>query len=125
MIEHNTGKVYYSGAGDLPLIWYKAEEKKCEKVSSAGLLLGVMSEGLYNEEVITLSKGDQLIVVSDGMIDFEANGEKKSDYDLFFTSIKPILGNKKSFDLIKNVTFSVEKSKEIVDDCSLIFIEKN
>jgi phosphoserine phosphatase RsbU/P len=125
MIEHSTGKVSYSGAGDLPLIWYNANEKSYNKVTSSGLLLGVMADGQYNEEVIQLSKGDQLIVISDGMIDFEANGEKKSDYDLFFNSIKPKLGTKHAFDLIKDETFSVEKSKEVVDDCSLIFIERN
>jgi len=124
MIEQDTGKVYYSGAGDLPIIWYKASEKDCNRVSSSGLLLGVMADGQYNEEVITLASGDQLIVVSDGMIDFEVNGEKKSDYDLFFNSIKPKLGNGESFDLIKDETFSIQKSKEIVDDCSLIFIER-
>lgn len=125
MIEHNTGKVHYSGAGDLPIIWYNANDKTYNKITSSGLLLGVMADGLYNEEIIPLSTGDQLVIVSDGMIDFEYEGEKKSDYDLFFNKIKPMLGNPSAFDLIKNVTLSAEKSKELIDDCSLIFIEKN
>ncbi|WP_207424810.1 PP2C family protein-serine/threonine phosphatase [Desertivirga brevis] len=124
MIEHETGKVYYSGAGDLPLIWYKAKEKKSLKVNSSGLLLGVMLEGQYNEELIELMPGDQLLVISDGMIDFEENGEKKSDYDLFFNLIQPMLGREETLDMIKNVTFSDKKSKELVDDCSLLFIER-
>lgn len=124
MIEHKTGKVHYSGAGDLPLVHYSDREKSCRKICSSGLLLGVMQDGLYNEEIISLSEGDQLIVVSDGMIDFELNGEKKSDYDLFFNFIKPMLGKTNSFDLIKSVTFSADNRKQLVDDCSLIFIEK-
>jgi len=125
MIEHKTGKVHYSGAGDLPMVWYNAKDQSYSKLISSGLLLGIMADGMYNEEVITLSKGDQLVIVSDGMIDFESDNEKKSDYDLFFNLIKPKLGKPNSFELIKDVTFSAEKSKELIDDCSLIFIEKN
>ena len=125
MIEHKSGKVHYSGSGDLPLIVYTASDKSCRRMESSGLLLGVMVDGLYNEDVITLSKGDQLVLVSDGMIDFEHGGEKKSDYDLFFNLVKPKLGKSNSFELVKNVTFSAEKSKELIDDCSLIFIQKN
>ncbi len=125
MIEHETGKVHYSGAGDLPLVWYKAAEKQCLSVESSGLLLGVLSDGQYDEKIIELNTGDQLIVVSDGLIDFETPEGKKSDYDLFFKKMKIVVGQEDSFDLIKNVTFSTENSKGFVDDCSLIFIEKN
>lgn len=125
MIEHETGKVHYSGAGDLPIICYKASERKCYSIESSGLLLGVMHNGQYNEKVIELNSGDQLIIVSDGMIDFETKDGKKSDYDLFFKKMKIVVGNVDSFDLIKNVTFSSEYSKGFVDDCSLVFIEKD
>ena len=106
MIEHETGKVHYSGAGDLPLVWYKAAEKQCLSVESSGLLLGVLSDGQYDEKIIELNTGDQLIVVSDGLIDFETPEGKKSDYDLFFKKMKIVVGQEDSFDLIKNVTFS-------------------
>ena len=124
MIEHETGKVHYSGAGDLPLIWYKSVQNECFSVESSGLLLGVLPDGLYDEKIIDLQTGDQLIVVSDGLIDSETPDGKKSDYDLFFKKMKMVLGKKESFDLIKNVTFSTENSKGFIDDCSLIFIER-
>ncbi len=125
MIEHETGIVHYTGAGDLPLIWYKTSEKTCLPVVSSGLLLGAMPEGQYDEKIIQLESGDQLIIVSDGMIDFETDGGKKSDFDLFLKKMKIVVGHDDSFDLIKNVTFSPETSKGFIDDSSLIFIEKN
>ena len=72
-----------------------------------------------------LGSGDQLFALSDGMIDFEKDGEKRSDYDFFFNKIKSGAGNNDTFKTIKDETFSVEKSKELIDDCSLIFIQKN
>ncbi|WP_207425563.1 fused response regulator/phosphatase [Pedobacter sp. SYSU D00535] len=125
MLEHTTGKVHYSGAGDLPIIWYKAKDQSCEQLSSDGLLLGVRQDGGYDERIIKLESGDQLIMVSDGMIDFEEEGSKKTDYELFFEKMRNKLGQHTSFTQIKNETFSTEKSKELIDDCSLIFIEKN
>lgn len=125
MIENKTGKVHYSGAGDLPIIWYNAETKQCESMASSGLLLGVMPEGQYDEKIIQMKSGDQLVIVSDGMIDFESPDGKRSDYDLFLKTMKMVVGQKNTFDLIKDVTFSAEISKGLIDDCSLIFVEKN
>jgi len=126
MLEHETGELHYSGAGDLPLVLFSANENELVAVQSAGLLLGVMQDGLYDEKTVTLNKGDQLLVVSDGMIEFSRkDGGKKSDYDLFFSQMKSYLGHENSFNLIKDVTFSAERSKELIDDCSLIFLQKN
>jgi phosphoserine phosphatase RsbU/P len=88
-------------------------------------LLGVITDGQYDEKIIEMRSGDQLIIVSDGMIDFETEDGKRSNYDLFLKKMKIVVGHNDSFDLIKNVTFSDENSKGFIDDCSLIFIEKN
>ena len=125
MLEHSTGKLHYSGAGDLPLIWYDSRNACCLQVKSEGLLLGVLPNSEYDEKIISLGSGDQLFALSDGMIDFEKDGEKRSDYDFFFNKIKSGAGNNDTFKTIKDETFSVEKSKELIDDCSLIFIQKN
>ena len=125
MLEHDSGKLHYSGAGDLPLIWFNSKNGTCQQVQSEGLLLGVLPDAEYDEKVITLSSGDQLFAASDGMIDFEKDGVKKSDYHFFFDKIKASMATKTTFERIKYETFSVEKSKELIDDCSLIFIQKN
>lgn len=125
MLEPKTGKVTYSGAGDLPLIYYEAAKKQYRKVPSPGLLLGVMQDGMYDEEVLQLQRGDQLAVISDGMIDYEDEEGKKSDFQYFFERLAPIMGKKNVIEQIKNVTFLKEISKEQVDDCSLIVVQKN
>jgi phosphoserine phosphatase RsbU/P len=124
LIEHKTGKVVYSGAGDLPLVYYNAAQNSFENVISSGLLLGVLSDGMYDERVLTLNQGDKVLLVSDGMIDFEDETGKKSDFKLFFESLKSILPDEDAFEILKNVTFSKENSKVQVDDCSLIYIHK-
>lgn len=124
-IEHKTGKITYSGAGDLPLIYYNSAEKKAQPITSSGLLLGLFREGRHNEHEIQLNKGDKIVLISDGMIDFEDESGKKSDYYHFLNLISPVLGQPNSFEKIKNVTFLKDLSKEQVDDCSLVFIEMN
>jgi sigma-B regulation protein RsbU (phosphoserine phosphatase) len=124
LIEHKTGKVCYSGAGDLPVIHYDQEEKEVKLINSAGLLLGLFPDGGYTEESVVLKPGDKLIVLTDGMIDFQDETGKKSDYNLFVNLITPVLENSATLELIKDSTVLKEKNKEQIDDCSIIFIEK-
>ncbi|WP_245681261.1 fused response regulator/phosphatase [Arcticibacter eurypsychrophilus] len=82
-IDKTTSSVYYAGAGDLPIIFYQKSERITSTIQSNGLLLGIMEDGLYEEDVLKLATGDQLIIVSDGMIDFEESDGKKTDYNLW------------------------------------------
>ncbi len=124
MVEHKTGKVMYSGAGDLPLIHYKALTGTVEKITSAGLIIGVLGEGFFDEKEIKLEKDDQLFMFSDGLIDYEDETGKKSDYNLFLNNISPFFGEDDVMENIINETFLKESSKEQIDDCSLIYIKK-
>ncbi|WP_423146207.1 SpoIIE family protein phosphatase [Rubrolithibacter danxiaensis] len=125
MIEHKTGKVLYSGAGDLPLIFYQADVNEYKQINSGGLLLGVLKEGQYDEKELNLKSGDQLILISDGMIDYQGDDGMKTDYQFFFDSISGLIGQLDTVEKIINETFLKENSKEQIDDCSLIFIQKN
>ncbi|MDF3078597.1 MAG: SpoIIE family protein phosphatase [Sphingobacteriaceae bacterium] len=124
-LENKTGKLLYSGAGDLPLVYYNAEEDKVRTLASAGLLLGLFPDGGHDEHAIQLKPGDKLVAITDGMIDFEDEAGKKSDYNLFVELVSPVLAQPNSFEKIKNVTFLKDNSKEQVDDCSMVFIEMN
>jgi len=106
------------------LSYFEASTGNLKKISSSGLLLGVRQDGMYDEEEFYLRDGDQLILVSDGMIDFEDEEGKKSDFEYFFKRLAELKGKKDIFEQIKNVTFSKESSKEQIDDCSLIVIQK-
>lgn len=123
-INRNTGEIHYTGAGDLPLILYRSAEDSCLLINSSGLLLGIMADGMYDERSVQLLPGDQLIVVSDGMTDFRGPDGIKTNYSLFVKKVMPFLGKDNTFELIKTETFSDEKANKVVDDRSLLFIQK-
>lgn len=121
-IDAQTGQIAYAGAGDLPLLQYSAQSGQLSPVSSNGLLLGLLSDGYYNEQEIDLQKGDSLFVFTDGMIDFAADGGSKSDYNLFARQLNNKLEQGQTFTDIK---LNMEKQAfTLVDDCSIIQLKK-
>jgi len=125
MIDMEENRVFYSGAGDLPLVLYNKNQSEIKQINSAGLLLGLMPDGLYDESCFEMKKGDQLLFFSDGIIDYGEQGENKSNYSLFLETITPLLGREDSFELIKeNINFK-QFPRVQLDDASIIFIHKN
>jgi sigma-B regulation protein RsbU (phosphoserine phosphatase) len=125
MIDTQQSQVSYSGAGDLPLLYYNKQEGTTSRIQSEGLLLGLRQNGDFDEFVLTLNPGDQLLMITDGIIDFETGGRKKSDYKLFEQSVLPFLGAADTFNQLKASEFLIKKAQEHVDDCSLVFLQKN
>ena len=124
LIDSHTGIVHYTGAGDLPLVNHEMKKHLTQTVLSSGLLLGLLEDGLYDQQVIEMKSGDQLVIFTDGMIDIPSEGTKKSDYPFFVSRISPYLGKTESFNLITaNVLDSINDSNQM-DDASIIFIEK-
>ena len=124
LLDSRTGQVYYTGAGDLPIIHYDPGSEKVNTILSSGLLLGLLEDGFYDEQVVEMKTGQQLIIFTDGMIDIPSNGSKKSDYPFFVEKISPYLGQPESFDLItSNILNRIDDSNQM-DDASIIFIEK-
>lgn len=124
LLDNQTGQISYTGAGDLPLISFNAEQDTTSTVLSGGLLLGLLEDGFYDEQIIQMKSGDQLAIFTDGMIDIPSNGSKKSDYPFFVEKIRPYLGKFKSFDLIKTHLLNQINDSNQMDDASIIFIEK-
>lgn len=125
LIMINADKISYTGAGDLPLLYYNKAEGMLHKISSAGLLLGVSKDGGFDEQVFTLQPGDQLLMVTDGMIDKQTERGKKTDLKGFEDELTRYLGKADSFTDMKENGFLNEIAREQIDDCSLIFIQKN
>ncbi|MBL8024990.1 MAG: SpoIIE family protein phosphatase [Fibrobacteres bacterium] len=67
----------YSRAGHPePLLW-RCTEGKVEKLHTPGYFLGIMSNGDYHEKEIIVSKGDRLLLYTDGVIEaMNPQGEK-------------------------------------------------
>ncbi|MES2810702.1 MAG: fused response regulator/phosphatase [Bacteroidota bacterium] len=124
LIDTETNRITYSGAGDLPLLQYTEETGELVSVSSSGLLLGLFEEGNYSEREIVLKPGDRLFVFTDGMIDFIDATGKKSDYNQFSKTLKPFMEKENNFTQLAQTLFA-ENLNEQVDDRSIISIYKN
>jgi sigma-B regulation protein RsbU (phosphoserine phosphatase) len=122
MIDTVDASIKYSGAGDLPLLYYNSAEKRTVQITSAGMLLGLMPDGDFDELILKLNIGDQIFLLTDGVIDFEGAEGKRTDYNTFITAITPYLGE--SFSEFKKGEFLKEKTITHVDDCSLIYLQK-
>jgi sigma-B regulation protein RsbU (phosphoserine phosphatase) len=123
MIDNQNQTVTYSGAGDLPMLHYKAESGELEQLGSDGLLLGLFQDGGYTEQIIELKPNDELFIFTDGLIDYEDDGEKKTDYNLFKNKLATMLNDKLTFKQIKQNLLQ-NLSPSLVDDCSIINIHK-
>ena len=123
MIDNEEQIISYAGAGDLPALHYNAATGKMDQLDSSGLLLGLFPDGGYTEMKIKLQPGDQLFIFTDGLIDYEDNGEKKSDYSLFKDKLLTMLADGLSFKQIRQ-NLLLNLSPALVDDCSIINISK-
>ena len=125
LIDEETGIVSYSGAGDLPLLYYNAAEDSIDEVTSSGLLLGWATELQYDKQQVQMQKGDQLLIFSDGIVEFAEDGKRKSDYAVFKHNVHPLLKTGNSFNTISSYLQSSLEGSRQTDDCSIISVYKN
>lgn len=123
LIDTESDKITYSGAGDLPLLHYNHKADELNMISSSGLLLGLFQDGNYSEKEIELQPGDRLFVFTDGMIDFIDATGKKSDYNQFSKTLKPFMKKENNFNDMVLSLFN-QNLNEQVDDRSIISIYK-
>nr|WP_067058792.1 fused response regulator/phosphatase [Mucilaginibacter sp. L294] len=122
MVDTQAASITYSGAGDLPLLYYNALNDELKQIGSSGMLLGLMPDGDFDEQTIALNTGDRLFIFTDGIIDFEDTDGKKTDYNTFTRAITPYL--KQPFATFKKSDFLQDKIVAHIDDCSLIHLQK-
>lgn len=124
LLDSHTGKVSYTGAGDLPIIHFEPSPKRVKTIISSGLLLGLLEDGFYDQQTVAMQPGQQLVIFTDGMIDIPSNGAQKSDYPFFVEKISPYLGLPDSFAQIRSRVLDGIDDSNQMDDASIIFIEK-
>jgi len=122
LIDDEDGKIKYTGAGDLPLLKYELNKDTLTSYQSDGILLGFSANNTFNEIELELKAGEELYLISDGMIDFEVNGAIKSDLNLLKSKLHDLKHQGKSTIAIKESLFN--KTKSQVDDCSIIILSK-
>ncbi|MBI4853122.1 MAG: serine/threonine-protein phosphatase [Acidobacteria bacterium] len=77
-----TGHLSYAYAGHPPFLW-RSQKKQWQRLdvneqssSPANLPLGIMANVLYDQDYISVSKGDRFVVYTDGVIE-SANSEEE------------------------------------------------
>jgi sigma-B regulation protein RsbU (phosphoserine phosphatase) len=125
MIDCETGHIKYAGAGDLPPLYYNNQEKKVHQLTSTGLLMGLLQDGNYEDQLIEMKTDDKLLLFSDGMTDFTNETGKHSDYQLFVNRMEGYLCKNNTFTAIYDDLFAYFTNLAQVDDCSMIFFQKN
>ncbi|PST83367.1 response regulator [Pedobacter yulinensis] len=122
LLDDQEGRVLYSGAGDLPILKFDNHEQGLHSFQSSGILLGFTEQFPFDETEIVMERGEELYMISDGMIDFEMNGQKKSDLELFKGKLLGLKVKGVSTETIKDQLFN--KNQAQVDDCSIIIIKR-
>ena len=122
MLDATESVITYSGAGDLPLLYYNSVDGNLQQISSSGMLLGMLQDGDFDEVTFKLNTGDRFFMFTDGIIDFEGAAGKKTDYNTFVEAITPYLS--RPFSEFKRSDFLQEKTTDHIDDCSLIHLQK-
>jgi sigma-B regulation protein RsbU (phosphoserine phosphatase) len=122
LLDDEKGSICYSGAGDLPLLKFDTEQNGLVTYQSDGILLGFSEHVNYTQVEISLNKDEELYLISDGMIDFQVNDEKKSDMKLFKEKLHNLkVRDEPTEDIVKNL---FDKHTSQVDDCSIIIIKR-
>lgn len=67
IINKKENKINYCGAGDLPIFHFS--NGKVKIIKSTGLLLGFSMESRYVDQEILLSKGDEVYMLTDGILE--------------------------------------------------------
>lgn len=122
LIDDEEEKISYAGAGDLPLLKYEKNRTALISYQSDGILLGFSEYSIFNEIALNLEADEEIYLISDGMIDFEVEGQIKSDIELLKSKLYELKSNGETSLDIKNNLFN--KTKSQVDDCSIIILSK-
>jgi sigma-B regulation protein RsbU (phosphoserine phosphatase) len=122
LIDDEKMALKYSGAGDLPLLKFEKNSVKLRSFQSNGILLGFSEVEIYNEIIINVEVNDEVYLISDGMIDFEVDGVKKTDFELLKEKLMMLKSSNKPAEYIVENLFNKHTSQ--IDDCSMIIIKR-
>jgi sigma-B regulation protein RsbU (phosphoserine phosphatase) len=124
--NHKSGMFLYANAGHNPPLIYKAETCEVEVLATTGPLLGPAPNASYYIESINFSKGDVLLLFSDGITEtadteFEPYGDERLIQDLI--NLNHLSSKKIVLSILESViTFS--KNGLYEDDKTLVAVKK-
>jgi serine phosphatase RsbU (regulator of sigma subunit) len=125
MVKINDNKLRLSSAGMPPMLLYRAATGKAEEVLLEGMPLGYMALAEYEEREFELSKGDTILLMSDGLPE-RMNGEDEwLDYPKTLEAFQSV-GDKTPDEIIEHmVSVGAEwaKGRENDDDESFVCLK--
>ena len=76
-------KIEYSAAAMPPFFYYNSKKATCEEILLEGLPLGGLKNESYTKQSLEMSKGDTIMVVSDGLPEARQHGETQQQLSPF------------------------------------------
>jgi sigma-B regulation protein RsbU (phosphoserine phosphatase) len=87
VLDTRTGRVAFCNAGHNPPVLIR-EDGAIERLWSTGMVLGVQSDGVYQQGETTLEPGDRLVMFTDGITEaMQLDGEQFGDGRLVETAV--------------------------------------
>ncbi|GAB1442242.1 hypothetical protein MASR2M39_10770 [Ignavibacteriales bacterium] len=124
LVNNRTGIAKYAGAGDLPMVFFDASERKAEFIMSNGLLLGFSENGDYEESTVKMDPGDSIYLYTDGIIEARDPLGNQLGKDYLQKMIELTPSHLNPIDFIKN-RMNEFTSMKYDDDVSIIALKKN
>lgn len=124
LIDRETNTLYYSGAGDLPLIYKNINKNSVDPVDSGGILLGFNEDTEYEDIELDLNSNDVILIITDGILESRnAEGEQYGMERLKqkLTEVDP---TKKGYFGELKKDFEEFTNSKFEDDVSLIGVRK-
>jgi sigma-B regulation protein RsbU (phosphoserine phosphatase) len=122
IINNKTNIAKYTGAGDLPLVYWDSVSGSAQTIRSKGLLLGFAEQGNYEDVPLKMNKNDFIIMVTDGIIESRNSNGDQYGLDRLKDLLADIENKDYPIELIKK-NFTEFTQEKFEDDISLIAIK--
>ena len=75
LYDHDTATLKYGNSGHNPPLYLSFKSDECEELDTDGTLIGIMPDSKYYTAERVLSKGDLIVVYTDGIVEAERDKE--------------------------------------------------
>ncbi|MBI2419024.1 MAG: response regulator [Ignavibacteriales bacterium] len=124
LINNLTNIISYAGAGDLPIIYKNAASGKATQISSKGMLLGFAPDGFFDDQILNMSKGDVVCMITDGLVESRNAEGVPLGTDEFISLLTAMPNDADPLDYLRDHLNEFTAGK-YEDDISLITIKSN
>ena len=122
IINNKNLSASYTGAGDIPLLHKSLSGNSVTSINSKGTLLGFSPKSEYEDTIITLNKGDSIILTTDGLIETRNISGEQFGAKRLLNSVNSSYDQRDELENIKQI-FNVFANDKFEDDISLITIQ--